>query len=382
MIEFFAETRFYFPVAVLAFESLTGSFTMAMSVFSVTAIVMTMAEIPTGVMSDKCGRRGTLLLGSFAEAIAVINFALAFIFQEFNLVFLYAGGGFYGLSSALFSGNNHAMVYETLAYYKRTKEIAKVLGRISAMGQIGLAVMGTVTGLLIWIGFDYRTLVLMSLPPLFITVLLAWFTVEPPEHIIEDQTPWQHMKKAAKLIAKNGKLRLLAVASALQTGAGQSNYYFTPSFVASVWPEWLTSVYRTGQHIIGTIGFWYAGTVIKRFGALKTLMGVTFLANVVQITALGIANFFSPLMMIFTQFSYAFGTTAERTVQQQNFTDAQRATMGSLISFFAGIFLALNGLLMGWLSDQWGPAFAMLSTYLGRAIIVNWIYIKLYTKHK
>jgi len=381
-IEFFAETRFYFPVAVLAFESITGSYTMAMSVFSVMAITMTLSEVPTGVMSDKWGRRGTLLLGSLAEVCAVGGYALAFAFTDYALLFLYTGATCYGISSAMFSGNNHAMVYETLAYYKRTKELPKVLGRISAAGQIGLALMGAVTGGLLWLGMDYAALVMMSVPPLLVSFLLAWLTIEPPEHIIEDRTPWQHMKKAAKLILNNGKLRLLALAAALQQGAGQSNYYFAPGFIASVWPEWLTPVYRTGQHLIGTMGFWHAGKVIKRFGALKVLVGVTVMANVLQIVALAIANILSPVLMMFTQFSYAFGTTAERTVQQENFTDAQRATMGSLISFCAGIFMALSSLLMGWFSDLWGPAIAMLGTYAGRAVIVNWIYMQLYTKHK
>jgi len=382
VIEFFAETRFYFPVALLAFQSLLGSYTMGMSVFSVVAIAMTLADIPTGVLSDKWGRRGTLILGSLGEVFAVANYALAFTYPAHCYLFLYVGSISYGFSGALFSGNNQAMVYETLTYYRRTTEVAKVLGRISAMGQIALAIIGTLTGLLIWLGVDYRTLVLMTIAPLLMTVLLAWFLVEPPDHLVEDRNPWQHMKKAAKLLIKNQKLRLLAIATILQSGSGQANYYFTPGFVDSVWPHWLTPVYRTGQHVIGSLGFWFAGHVIKRYGALKVLLSGTFLANIVAVTAYGLASFASPFLLMLTQLSYALGTTADRTVQQENFSDAQRATMGSLISFFTGILIALSGLLMGWLSDMYSPGIAMLSVLICRASVVNWIYIRLYKKHK
>ena len=381
-IEFFAELRLYFPVAVIAFESLMGSYTMAMGIFAVATAVMTLAEVPTGILSDKWGRRGTLILGSITEASAVGLYTLAFVFVEHHIFFLYLGAILYGVSGAFFSGNNHAMVYETLAAFKREKEVGKILGRISSLGQVGLAISGIVAGLLVWHGTDYKTLMFLTLPSLFMTILLACLTVEPPVHCVEDRTPWQHMKKAAKLLAASGKLRLLTMTIAMQQGAGLSNYYFTPSFIESVWPAWMTPVYRTGQHTIGAIGFWFSGTLTKRFGAIRVLLGGTVVGQSLYLIGLTTANFFSPFVMMLSQATYASSTTAERVVQQETFSDAQRATMGSLISFISGIFSAVFCLLMGWVSDLTTPAFAMLSLFLCRAVIVDWLYIQLYTKHR
>jgi len=380
--EFFAETRFYMPIALLIFASLTGSFTMGMSIFSVTALMAALFEIPTGIISDRWGRRGTCILCSMAEATAVTCYTLAFVFRDHCLWFLYAGATFYGFANALLSGNNQALVYDTLASYKRTDEIGTVLGRISSMGQVALGLCGIITGLLLWFGIDYFSLMLLSLVSLFVNVLLAFLTIEPPCHYVNEADSWAHMKKAIKLLAHNKKLRLFAVASALQGGAGHANYYFTAGFVDSVWPAWLTPVYRTGQHMIGALGFWHAGRFVKYFKPIKILAFGTFITNIVALASYAMANVFSPLLLMFTQLSYAFGSTADRAVQHEAFSDAQRATMGSLISFCTAMITAGAALLMGWISDNSTPAFAMFSVLLGRACVVNTIYFRLYKKHK
>jgi len=119
--EFVTELRFYFPVAIIGFQALTGSFTLAMSVFAVASLLQAFLEIPTGILSDKWGRRATFITGATSELTALLCYVFAFS-SEYPLAWLYAGSLFYGLANALFSGNNHAMIYETLAYYRKTKE--------------------------------------------------------------------------------------------------------------------------------------------------------------------------------------------------------------------------------------------------------------------
>lgn len=383
MSEWLTEMRLFFPVAVLGFQSLTGSYTMAMSVFAFASLTAAMLEIPTGILSDKWGRRGTWIVGALGELMAVFCYTLAFWYPAFVLPLLYTGSLFYGLANALYSGNNHAMLYDTLACYRREKQIATVLGRVSSMGQMGLGTAGLCAGSLLWLGATYETLLIISLVFLSANVLIAFLTIEPPRHYVkEDGSSLKHMKKALKLITQNGKLRLYAIASIIQRGAGQANYYFSPSFIESVWPLWLTPIYRTLQHSFGATGFWYAGKFIKRFGGAFTLLYGTALSQIASLIAYALSSVFSPLLLMATQLSYGLCTTADNTVQQENFSDAQRATMGSLISFGSAIMTALMAIVTGFISDHTGPAIAIGGTLFARALIVNAIYFKLYKTHK
>lgn len=188
-------------------------------------------------MSTKLPR--TLLIGTFGELLSVLCYALAFS-SAYPFWLLYLGSVLYGFSNALFSGNNHAMIYETLASYRRTKETAKILGRVSSLGQIALGISGVLAGLLLWAGMSFETLMYLSLASLSINLVVAYWTIEPPCQCIEDNHPWDHMKKAFRLLVKNKKLRLYSIASIVQGGGGFTNYYFTPSFIDTVWPTWLT----------------------------------------------------------------------------------------------------------------------------------------------
>ncbi|MDD2325154.1 MAG: hypothetical protein PHW63_03985, partial [Alphaproteobacteria bacterium] len=158
--------------------------------------------------------------------------------------------------------------------------------------------------------------------------------------------------------------------------------YFTPGFVDSVWPTWMTPLYRIGQHAIGACSFWIAGPIIKRFSAINILAAGTGFSYTLMLIATGITNFFSPLLLMTTQASYALTKTADLTVQQENFSNEQRATMGSLISLGTAGVTAVAAVLTGWISDVTTPAFAMGFMIVARALIVQSTYWRIYRKHK
>ncbi|MFA6280861.1 MAG: MFS transporter [Bdellovibrionales bacterium] len=379
--EFIGSIGFFFPVTILIFESLTGSYTLAMSVYSVMAFATAFFEIPTGVLSDRWGRRGVLMAGSACEFLGVSCYALAFGASH-PLWMLYLGITFYGLARSLFSGNNEAMIHESLAALKCKHQFPKAVGRFTSMGQVGLALGGVACGLLLWAGLFYHTLILLTLIPLAFNLLVAFLTVEPPIHIIEEENTVGHMKAALKLIVKNKKLMLLTLATGLQNGTGFSSYYFTAGFLASVWPTWMIPLYRTGQNGIGAISFWFAGPVVRSLGAIRVLFVGSIVGNILGLAAYATQAFFSPFLLMFTQISYALGTTADRSIQQENFSDAQRATMGSLISFSTSMVFGVSSLILGFLSDLTSPATALIGLLVFKAVSVFWIQYKLYTKHR
>jgi len=377
---FFAELLLYYPVAILAFQAVTGSFTQAMTVYAIMNIVQATLEVPTGIMSDKKGRRFTFIAGALCELIGTLLFAAAF-FLPHGLWYLYAGGVFFGCARALFSGNYYAMIYETLAYFRRTDELPKLLGRTHSMGQIALAITGIVASLCLWFGLEYKHLVFFTPIPITLSFICALFTIEPPQHIMKESGSWQHMKEAMRLLIKNPELRGLAIANILQKGLGEISHSFAPGFIASVWPLWLVPIFRTLQNAISAPCFWIAGSFLKKFGLLRSLLSGSIFSYITSFIAYTLSTFISPILLLLTRPSYSITTIADQSLQQERFSDEQRSTMGSLIAFCGSILGGVGAILTGVIADYFGPAQALITLLvLGTPSVI--IYYRLFNKSK
>jgi MFS family permease len=156
-LEFLLGVRFFSPVTILAFAEVTKSFTLAMSVYSVLLLTQTALDIPLGVFSDHKGRRFAMIGGAFSMLASTLCYALAFS-SAHGLWWLYGGGALLGLANAFFSGSQDALVYETLAYYRRQNEVASFLGRVASIGQLSYSLTGLGTMLLLKLGSTFENL--------------------------------------------------------------------------------------------------------------------------------------------------------------------------------------------------------------------------------
>lgn len=130
---FFSDFRPYNPVAILYFAHVTGSFATGLAVFSVQSISASVFEIPTGVWSDMMGRRKTMISGAFFGLLSLIFYALGGSF-----VVLACGAVMAGLAESLFSGNNNALLYDSLAQDKKESRYGEISGKVNSMFQLAL----------------------------------------------------------------------------------------------------------------------------------------------------------------------------------------------------------------------------------------------------
>ncbi len=378
---FLAGLRLFYPVTVLMYEAVAGSYTAAMTVFTVSSLSSAFFEIPTGVLSDKWGRKPVFILGCLCEFLSVVCYALAFS-SSYGFLWLLMGGLIFGLSMALFSGNDNALIYETLSAYRRTRDMPKIRGRISAVEQASLAIVSLLAVLAFLADMSFQSLCLLTLIPFGINLALSFFLVEPP-HLKHSQTDgaFLHMIKAGKLIAKNPTLRWIAVANALRYGMGTASHYFLPGFIAAVWPLWAVPFYRFGQNAIGAIGFWFAGPLVQKWGKMRALWSASLLGSLTSLAAYALSNIYSPVLLMGSQAAYTVSQTADTSLQQDLFTDAQRSTMGSLISFLAAILTGIASILTGVLADVFNPGAALLILLVVKIIPINIIYARLYKRN-
>ena len=106
---FFVDFRLASVVLVLYFQKITGSFVAAMSLYSITSITSAIAEVPTGIFSDLMGRKKTMVTGCVFVLAAFILYALGI-----NFWILALGALIEGIGLSWFSGNNEALLHDSL----------------------------------------------------------------------------------------------------------------------------------------------------------------------------------------------------------------------------------------------------------------------------
>ena len=369
---FCSDFRVYAPIMVIYFQHVTGSYAFAVLLFSIAKIATSIFEVPTGTFSDFLGRKLTLLLGQVASVFSISLYALG---QDFAV--LAAGAELEGLAFALFSGNNEALLYDTLRGEGTQGEFAHWQGRASSMFQAALAVSAAVaTVALIWL--PLRTMFVLSLVPQIAGLGFALFFIEPKR--AGDSIPtnvFSHLREAIAGFVRDVRLRDLSLAAMLGFGIGEAQHMFYPAFFALFWPPWALGIAGMLTHGFAAVGFRSAGRLIARFREFPVLVWSKVASTALGLAALTFPSVASPAISTLSSFFFGPGVTAQGSLMQKAFSDAQRATMASLISLGGNILFAIAVFALGWLADRIGARNALLTAQI-LSIPVVLLYWRLY----
>lgn len=352
---FFTDFRLYNAIAIIYFAKVTGSFALGMSVFAITMISSALLEVPTGIFSDKIGRKYTIVCGAAAAVIYAIFYALAstIIIEEMNIAFyiLAIGGVFEGLSRSFYSGNNDAFLYDTLAEQELHQEFSDHLGKTSSMFQLALGISGVIGGFIA--SWSFGVIMWLSVLPQIACLVLAFQMQEPKVHKHESSNNiYEHLAEAIQLFLKNPTLRLLGIASTWRFAFGEASYQFSSAFYSSLWPVWAVGLSKMLSNFLATFSFHFAGKIIKRFGPVPVLLFGSVYNRVLGFIAVIMNNVFSPVLLALTSITFGTGTVAESEIFQKEISDHHRATMGSLASFAGNILFGIVSIGVGLLADR------------------------------
>jgi MFS family permease len=370
---FLNDFRFQQAFLVIYFNQITGSYAASMGILALEMLVSALLDIPTGIFSDKMGRKYTLTLGSLCYAVAVSCYAAAS-----SLWGLVPGAMLFGLGRCLFNGNNTALLYESLKEVNLEGQFAHYQGRALGMFQLALGLSALCGGVLVEHGM--RLIFWLGVIPQILSIGVSLLLREPPQHVGPKHQGFEHFKKACVFVWKNKRLRLLIVGQAISYGAGESTFSFKSAFVNILWPTWAVGFYRALNHGLGFIGFWFAGKWVAHVKAPQMLALTEGICFVLDALAVGFANVVSPLLMLAGALLYGPFMVARDQLLQNEFTDTQRATLGSVASFSGSIFYAGVALCLGVISDHFGLA-AGIGFGVGVCLLALPLYVWLFRKH-
>ncbi len=347
--------RIYGPIAILYFVQITGSFALGLSIFSIAMLFSALFEVPTGIFSDLIGRKMTMVLGSLFSISAIVFYALGGSFW-----ILAVGAALEGIASSLFSGNQEALLYDSLKEQGQEKDFSEYHGRTSAMFQWALGVSALISSFL---GHhSFQILVWLSVIPQVIGFIITLQMREPQIRSQKMQTNiFSHLKESLSHFRKNKKLRTITLAKVLDYSIGESVHQFSPAFIATLWPTWAIGLARVISHISAALGFRFAGRAIRRFGEATVLIWANTFNFVLSIVTIGYPTILTPLLGGLCSFPFGLSMVSQGSLFQREFSDEQRATLGSLISFFRTLFFALFALIFGMYADFVGPQIALLT---------------------
>lgn len=364
--------RIYAPIAVVYFAHITGSYALAVLIFSLAKIASTLFEVPTGVFSDFAGRKATLIVGQVASVACIASYAVA---DDFAV--LAAGAIFEGLAFSCFSGNNEALLYETLKQDGAHSQYAAYQGRASSMFQIALAVSALVAAVILSRS-GMRMLFVISLIPQLMGLIVALFFREPAQHDRRfEANVFSHVGEAFGGFLRDVRLRDLSIASILGFAIGEAKHMFYPAFFALLWPAWALGVAGMLVHAFAAIGFRAAGRLIARFREFPVLLWSNIASIVFGVSAVAIPTAGSPVISSLASFPFGPSVVAQGSLMQKAFSDAQRATMGSLIALGGNLLFAVAVYAIGALADRIGPRYALLAAEI-LSISVTLLYWRLY----
>ena len=361
------------PLAIIYFSKVSGSFTLGASVFGITMLASAIFEVPTGIWSDKVGRKRTIVFGSWARVIAFILYAIGLSYW-----WLVAGAIFEGLSRSFYSGNNDAFLYDTLADHNLESEFHEYQGKVSSTEQLAMGLAALIGGIIANFSFTY--LMWFSVISQLIMLYVSYLFIDPISRTHKDTNIYSHMTEAVKLFIHNKKLRLLSLASMLSYSISEVKWEFTSAFVAGVWPLWAIGISRMLPNFGASLSFYFSGKLIRKFKAETILLFGNTIGKVTSFIAYGIPTIFSPIILAIPSITYGAESVAETTLMQQEFSDHQRATMSSLNSLGGSLGFAIMSIILGGLADKLGPAHALIILTV-MALPVIYLYYLIFRRH-
>lgn len=371
---FFMGMSFYAPIAIVYYSEISRSYTLGASILTIVMLTSALGEVPTGIWSDKIGRRGTMIVGSSLLLLGTLCYAISQ-----NYMWLVIGAILVGLSRSFFSGNNDAFLHESLQDNNEADNYHDYLGKAMSMEHIGIAI-GAVGGSLIAI-FSVRLTVALTLIPLLASFFFALLLKEPKSKHISNANVFAHLKDSFSLFVKNKKLRLLSLTDAVSFATGEVSYQFRATYFAQLWPLWTINLLNTFIQLGASTSYYYSGKLINKIGAERLLFIRSLVGKISGLVAFGFSTIISPMVTVIPAFLYGAGQVAKNTLMQREFTAHQRATMSSLNSLLSNLTYALASLLIGIIADITSPRIALLGITIVSLPVV-FIYLRIFTNHK
>lgn len=336
-------------------------------------LVIVFAEIPTGAIADRFGRRVSLMLGSLMFAIAVFVFGIA---ESYPIILLSYTA--WGLGLTFQSGADAAILYDSLKTVGREDDFQKINSRLWALTSVAVLV-ALLIGAPIAAATSFTLAIVLSAGISLLAVPVAWSMHEPrAEHSNEHEHYLQTVITGVRDAWRQPALRYIIMFSGLLNAVTFTPLIFVQPFL--------------DQHGVGTgnLGLWQApvrgaGVVaallvhqfVSRAGQRAAFFAMPAAIAVAMFALAGIDSLWVYVVFLGVGMVAGMQNPVLASYVNRRIPSERRATMLSVQSVIASFLLAGIEPLSGVLADQFGLqamflAMGLIVGVLGTGVLLLW----------
>jgi MFS family permease len=165
---FLKNLRFFDAFIILFLNQIGISYTQIGILYAIREIISFIMEVPSGIISDRFGRKEALL-GSFI--LYILSFFILYLTADFYLLII--AFLLYGVADAFRSGTHKAMIMEYLTIQGWYDYKIDYYGHTRAWSQRGSAISALVAGFLVFLEGTYQNIFLYSIIPYILNFFLV-----------------------------------------------------------------------------------------------------------------------------------------------------------------------------------------------------------------
>lgn len=337
--KFAQNLTFWQAIWFLLFQN-TLSAAEAILLYAIYDVATTVMEVPSGYMSDRLGRRRTLLAAAFFGALGAGLIAVGSGFAVFAVAQVCLGA-----SAAFSSGTDNALLYESLKAQQREAEIEAQETRGWQAALMGLALSAITGGILA--SYNLAWAFSAGAVAQALALIIVWRFVEPPhERAAADNAglsgQWRQLRQALG----RPVLVWLFVLSVLMYGFSHVPFVFGQPFIAQAlegmsWsPPIVSGAVSAAMMLVSVLASLGALALRRRIG----LAAILLLAFAIQIGLIGVLALTNSVLaiavLLLRMVPNSFARPFIVARMQPLLEDSGRATYLSLQSFVGRLLLA------------------------------------------
>lgn len=305
-------------------------------------------EVPTGALADLIGRRRTVAIGKVLEATMFLTMPFASNFLEVFILTLVGSVG-----SALVSGSDTAILYDTLKQQGREKEFSKIYAKLLTYYRGGLILSGLIGGQLfsIWRGLPH----IMRGIFYVISGFAASLLIEPT--IDTEKFSWNRYiiqtKQGIHEIMRSQFVKKLSIYYVVVAGITYSciayfnlpfayDFGYSPSQMGYIVP---------GAYIISSLLIYWLSQQDKYLTRTRVYLGFPLLMTLALFPGIWVNRQLAIILMTLSQIAGSARFTILDNYVNKEFSSQNRATALSTlnmgVSLMVGILIFFGGQIQG-----------------------------------
>lgn len=333
----------HIPIITIYFNQIIKSVTLVSVLFLAKSVTVSLLEVPTGYISDRCSRKLSLCLS------IMFNIAsLALFMAGTNFYLLLAGEICFGISECLMSGSDAAFFYDNFAYEKRIDDYNSYVKNITLVQSIFLSV-AFFAGSIIY-GINYKLVFAITIFFQIIALLVLISIKEHPykKKIQVKERSESQLKNFLKFMNKKIVCMIILYASIL-------------AMFLSIYLQLFPLVTEKVTNNFYLYGITYTIVMLAYgFGAkngskdLNRIPVVLLVLMVSMIAGVFVNNdFYVLIIILLSRFIWGYISTGINIYLNEIITDSNfRATTFSVLSILTGIISAVFMFFIGFIMDR------------------------------